>query len=423
MTKKRYAVLISLAMLAIITYLDRLCISIAGPRMQRELGFTPDQWGWIVGIFAVSYSAFEIPAGALGDRYGQRRVLARIVVWWSVFTILTGAVSSFWALLVIRFLFGAGEAGAFPNISGALSRWFPSGQRARAQGVIWGSSRVAGVLAPLLVLPIMAAFGWRATFWVFGAVGIVWAAIWTPWYRNSPVEKPGVTAEELAEIGDAGRAPHSGFPWGKLFRAKQLWLVMFMYYCYVWGAYFYLSWLHTYLVKGRGLSETEMGVFSTLPFLLGAGANLLGGYLSDRFAKRFGLRQGRRLIGSASLALSALCVLATALTTSKASGVIFISAGYGFMDLMLPSAWALCMDLGGRYAGAVSGAMNSSGNIGGFSSSVLFGYLVRRYGNYDAPLFAIAAMLMLSAFLFTRIDATRKLVPEEPAPKEQPCAR
>ena len=132
--KKRHSVLASLAALAVITYLDRLCISIAGPTMQRELGFSPAQWGWIVGIFAISYGGLEIPGGALGDRWGQRIVIARIVVWWSAFTALTGTVSGFYALLAVRFLFGAGEAGAFPNISGAIARWFPSTERARAQG-------------------------------------------------------------------------------------------------------------------------------------------------------------------------------------------------------------------------------------------------------------------------------------------------
>jgi MFS family permease len=407
-------VLAFLCALAIVTYLDRLCISIAGPRMQAELGFTPERWGWVVGVFAISYGAFEIPAGALGDRIGHRGVLTRIVVWWSAFTGLTSATSSFSSLLVVRFLFGAGEAGAFPNISGALSRWFPATERARAQGLVWGASRVGGVISPLLAVPIMRRFGWRATFRFFGGIGLVWAAAWFWWYRNRPSQQLGITQRELGEIGSGNEAPsHTAIPWGQLARARQLWIVMLMYSFYGWGSYFYLSWLHTYLVKGRGLSEREMGIFSTLPFILGAGANIVGGFLSDHVAKRYGLKRGRRLLGCSGLGLSAIFVLATALTTGKASGVIFVSLGYGAMDLMLPSAWAICLDLGGQYAGAVSGAMNSSGHVGGFLSSVLFGYLVRDFGNYDIPLFVIATMLMVSAFLFSRIDPTKPIVIEE----------
>jgi MFS family permease len=382
--------------------------------MQVELGLTQQQWGWVVGIFAVSYGAFEIPAGALGDRIGHRGVLTRIVVWWSAFTSFTGATSSFSSLLAVRFLFGAGEAGAFPNISGALSRWFPAGERARAQGFVWGASRAGGVVAPLLVLPIMRLFGWRVTFWCFGGLGVIWAAAWFGWYRNYPFQQPGITQHELEEIGP-GNEPrgHTGTPWSRLARSRQLWLVMLMYSFYGWGSYFYLSWLHTYLVRGRGLTEREMVIFSTLPFILGAGANLVGGFLSDHASKRYGLKVGRRIIGSSGLGLSAIFILVTALTTGKASGVIFVSLGYGAMDLMLPSAWAICLDLGGRYAGAVSGAMNSGGHIGGFLCSVLFGYLVSHFGNYSAPLFAIATMLMVSAILFSRIDPTTPIAIEE----------
>lgn len=408
--KKRHGVLLWFASLAIVTYLDRLCIAIAGPRMQSELGFSPEQWGWVVGIFAVSYGALEIPAGALGDRYGQRAVITRIVLWWSAFTALTGSVSGFWPLVLVRFLFGAGEAGAFPNISGALSRWFPAAERARAQGTVWGASRLGGIVAPALVVPVMAAFGWRPAFWIFGAAGLLWVLLWRPWYRNSPAEHSGISAKELAEIGGGRQPGHAAIPWGTLFRSRQLWLVMLMYQFYGWGSYFYLSWLHTYLVKGRGLTEAEMGIFSTLPFILGAAANLFGGWLSDALCRRYGIRNGRRAVGTFGLAGGAVCVLATALTTGKVSGVLLISLGYGFMDTMLPSAWAICMDLGGRYAGAVSGAMNSAGHIGGFSSSVLFGYLVVRFGTYSAPLFWIAAMLMCAAFVFSRIDASKPIV-------------
>jgi MFS family permease len=414
--KTRHGVLLSLALLAIITYLDRLAIAIAGPRMQKELGFTPEQWGWIVGIFAISYGGLEIPAGALGDKYGQRAVITRIVIWWSAFTALSGSVSNFWVLLAVRFLFGVGEAGAFPNISGALSRWFPPSERARAQGAVWGASRLGGILAPLAIVPLMAAIGWRPVFWILGAAGILWAVIWRPWYHNSPAEHAEITPGELSEIGSGSKhTGHAGIPWRQLFGSRQVWLIMLMYQFYGWGSYFYLSWLHTYLVKGRGLTEREMGIFSTLPFILGAAANLTGGWLSDKLVRKYGLRNGRRISGALGLTGGALCVLATALIPGKLAGVVLISVGYGCMDLMLPSAWAICMDLGGRYAGAVSGAMNSAGHIGGFSSSVLFGHIVTRYGSYNAPLFLISTMLFAAAFVFSRIDASRTIVVDEPA--------
>jgi MFS family permease len=411
--KQRHRVLSWFAGLAVLTYFDRLCIAIAGTRIQADLGFTPAQWGWVVGIFAVSYGLLEIPTGALGDRQGQRSVLTRIVIWWSTFTALTGAVTGFAQMLAVRVLFGAGEAGAFPNMSGAISRWFPAGERARAQGVLWSASRLGGIIAPLLIVPLLSLVGWRPMFWTLGGAGLLWTLLWRPGYRNSPAEHPGVAAKELEEIGPAAkRGSHESIPWRRLLRSPSLWLIMGMYWSYGWGAYFYLSWLHTYLIQGRGLTEREMSVFSTLPFVLGACANLLGGWMSDHFVRRLGFRRGRRIIATLSLAMAAACVLVTGLTSGKLAGVVSISLGYGFMDLMLPSAWAITLDVGGRYAGVVSGAMNSSAQFGGFICSVLFGYMAQRWG-YNSPLFLIAATLALSAFLFSRIDAGSPILTED----------
>lgn len=412
----RHAVLASLVVLSVLTYLDRVCIAIAGPRMQEELGITPERWGWVLGIFAVSYGLFEIPSGALGDRLGHRRVLTRIVAWWSVFTVLTGAVSSYGMLLAIRFLFGAGEAGAFPNIAGSLGRWMPPTKRARAQGFIWAASRIGGAISPWLVVPIMAAGGWRAPFWVFGACGFAWAAAWYVWYRDPPRGGP---AGALAE-GPA----HAGAPWGAFLRAPQFWLLLAVYWFYVWGSMFYLTWLPTYLVKGRGLTEAEMATVTALPFLLGAAGNLAGGILSDRLARDLGPRRGRGLVGSACLAVSAALILATALTPGKTAAVVLLSLGLGVIDCMLPSAWAICLDLGGNHAGALAGAMNSAGQLGGFLCTVLFGYLTRANGSYDAPLLAIAGMVAVSAVLFLGLDPTRPLDPAEatPAAAEPTCA-
>jgi MFS transporter, ACS family, glucarate transporter len=415
--RQRHRVLSMLFLLSVITYLDRVCISVAGPRMQADLGIPPEQWGWIVGAFTLSYAAFEIPSGALGDRIGPRKVLTRIVIWWSAFTTLTGMVSSFFWLLVTRFMFGAGEAGAYPNISGSISRWFPATERGRAHGVTWMASRVGGAISPLLVVPIQIAFGWRASFYIFGFIGIFWAYYWYRWYRDEPAEKPGITAEELQEIGGEGRSGlHQGVPWGRLFRSGNLWTIMLMYHAYCWGAYFYLSWFHTYLVRGRGLTEAEMGIFSTLPFLLGAVANAFGGWWSDALSRRYGLKWGRRTVGTAGLALSGVFLLATGMTHGKVSGVLFLTLGFGAMDCMLPVAWAVCLDIGRRYAGAVTGAMNTAGQIGSFISSVSFGYMVAYFDSYNAPLIPMGVMMLVSAALFLRIDPTRQLAPEQAPP-------
>ena len=165
--------------------------------MQHELDISPVRWGWVVGAFTIAYALFEIPSGAMGDRIGARKVLTRIVIWWSAFTSFTGMVSNYVVLLVVRFLFGAGEAGAYPNSASSISRWFPTAERARAHGWVWMASRVGGALSPLLVVPIQQRYGWRASFWLFGVFGVAWAAVWDGWYRDHPSGKPGVPPQEM----------------------------------------------------------------------------------------------------------------------------------------------------------------------------------------------------------------------------------
>lgn len=419
--KYRHRVLILLFFLSIITYLDRVCVAVAGPQMQKDLGITPEQWGWVVGVFAITYALFEIPSGALGDRIGTRKVLTRIVVWWSGFTFLTGTVSNFRWLLVTQMMFGAGEAGAFPNSSGTISRWFPKAERGRAQGIVWMASRVGGALSPLLVIPIQLMWGWRASFWTFSVLGIIWATVWYLWMRDTPREKPGVSAREIKEI-EEGQAPSGGrhtLPL-KVMKSKNFWYILAMYHTYVWGSYFFISWLHTFLAKGRGFTPEDLRTWSPLPFVFGMVATFSGGLVSDTLVKKVGLKWGRRLVGFSGLTFSAICMVAEMFTTGKIASVFVLSLAYAGSDFMLPVAWAVCLDVGRKYAGAVTGSMNMAGQCGSFLSAVAFGYLIKGFGTYNAILLPMAGMLLLSALLWFKIDPTKELIAEPEA--EVPAA-
>ncbi|MBI3210848.1 MAG: MFS transporter [Candidatus Solibacter usitatus] len=414
--KYRIRVLALLFLLSIITYIDRVCISIAGPRMQADLGLSPSQWGWVVGAFTLSYALFEIPSGVMADKIGARAVLTRIVLWWSAFTSLTGTVSNFFVLLLVRFCFGMGEAGAYPGSASAISRWFPASERARATGFVWMASRLGGALSPLLVVPIQQAFDWRMSFYAFGFLGLFWCALWYWWYRDSPAQKAGVPQKEIHEIGIASARSHLPMPWSHILRQPGYWNILAMYHTYCWGSYFYLSWLGTYLQKGRGFSENEMKWAAMVPFLCGATGNLVGGTLSDFLSKRIGLKLGRRIIGCAGLALAGMFMLLTSQTESKTLTVVFLACGYGCMDCMLPVAWAVCLDVGGKYAGGISGSMNMAGQLGSFLTSLTFGYVVNYTKDYNSPLPLMGAMLLISAFLFTRLDPTKPLIRDEGEP-------
>lgn len=407
--KKRRIVLGFLATLSVITFIDRLAIAVTGPTMQKDLGISPAEWGWVLSAYVIAYAVFEVPSGALGDRHGYRKELSRITLWWSVFTAATAFCRSFWQLASARFLFGLGAAGAYPNMSGVLYRWLPARERARGQGVIWAASRFGGALAPLLLVPANAMFGWRAVFAILGALGLVWAIAWWRWFHDRPADQPGITAEEVAEIGSDEGAGHSGTPWRKLLALPQLWLIALAYGCYAFGSWFFFGWFPTWMVKGAGFTVGEMGVYGSIPFLLGIVGNLAGGVLCDRLAERVGIRRAYSLIACVCLTVTAALLVMMSLAHGKVAIILLAGAAFMVMDLMLPAAWAMCMAVGGRFGGTASGVMNTAGNIGGFICSVAFGYVVAATGNYDLPLQGVAAMVLIAAAIFAFIDCTRGL--------------
>ncbi len=410
----RYRLLALLFSLVVVMYLDRLAIAVAGPRMQHDLHISPVQWGWVIGAFTLAYTLFEVPSGMLGDRIGPRRVLTRIVLWWSAFTCLTGAMTGFYPLLAVRFLFGAGEAGAFPNCACAISRWVPASERGRANGVFWTATTFGGALTPLVVVWIVQHYSWRLAFYLFGGVGVFWTALWYWWFRDSPWEKKEVSAAEREHIGHPPVSPHAKIPWGKLLRNRNFQYILLMYHTYCWGGYFYLSWLPTYLQVGRGMTEDQMKIASSMPFWFGVLAVLGGGYGSDWLARRYSLRFARCSIGSVSLAGSGVCLLGATMCPSNAWAVALLTIGMAVMTASLPVSWSVCVDVGQEFAGTISGAMNMAGQAGSLISAVAFGYLVEWLGSYDRALVPLAAMLLVSGAAFARIDPSQKVLAGEP---------
>jgi MFS family permease len=409
--KYRYRVGALLFLLAVITYLDRVCISVAGPRIQEYLHIGPQQWGWVVGVFAIAYGMFEIPGGWMGDRFGPRIILTRIVLWWSGFTALTGAVSSYPLLLMTRFAFGAGEAGAFPNAAASIASWFPASERGRAFGVLSMAMQTGGALSPLLVVPIQIHYGWRASFYVFALVGVAWAVVWFFWFRNTPIEKRGVTTSELNEIEAAPERHGHGFPWGVAVRSGNFWAILIMALTYGYGAYFFIAWLHTYLVRARNFSERDL-LLSTLPFIFGACANVGSGITSDFLLKRFGLKAARRRVGIIGLASGGLFALLAALTLSKVGTLLLLCLSFAGICFNQSMTFPICIDVARKFPGSMGGAMNTATQVGSFLSGVVFGYVANVTGSYDLPLILMAFVLGFGALTWLKIDPKQELVPE-----------
>ena len=379
----------------------------------RILPFGPQQWGWVLGVFAVAYGVFEIPGGWMADRFGPRIILTRIVLWWSAFTALTGVVSSYPALLLTRFWFGAGEAGAFPNAAASIASWFPASEQGRGFGFfLYPAQQVGAALSPLLVVPIQMRYGWRASFYVFALIGVVWAVAWFLWFRNTPQEKRGVTPSELNEIGDDGGRRERGLPWGVAVRSGNFWAILGMGLTLGYGGYFFIGWLHTYLVRARNFSERDL-LFSTLPFIVGACANVASGVTSDFLLKRFGLRTARCRVGIVGLGSAGLFALLAAFAQSKTGTILLLSLCYAGICFTGTMQFTICLDVARRSPGSMSGAMNTATQVGSFLSAVVFGYVTKISGSYDKPLILVGVVLVMGALFWLKINPERQLVLED----------
>ena len=396
-TRVRFGVLAFACSLAAITYLDRLCIGSAASDLVAALGLRHEsELRWAFTAFSLAYAIFEVPTGWLGDVFGPRATLIRIVIWWSLFTSLTGLTGwtvggvmliGFPMLVVIRFLFGMGEAGAFPNITRALHNWFPLTERGMTQGYVWMSSRVMGGLTPLVWVLLVHTLGlsWRAAFGLFGAIGLIWCIAFATWFRNRPEERSDVNEAERALIraGTAGATEpaHARVPWGRLLRSGNLWALCIMYAFMVYPWYFYVNYLPSYLQEMHGVEKASTlgSLYKGGPLIFGAAGCLIGGWLSDRYIRRTGDRKwGRRIYGmighGACVPLWLVCVIAP-----NAWSFALAAALTGFFnDLSMGSAWASCQDIGRRHAAIVAGCMNTIGNLGGAVSSYVIGWLVAR---------------------------------------------
>lgn len=410
--KKRYQVVLIFVIFAIITYLDRNSISSIGDDITKELGLSDQQWGMILSAFSLAYGAFEIPTGLMVDKIGPKKTLFRIVIWWSIFTILTGFASGFYFLLIVRFLFGAGEAGAFPTVSVAIARWFPAVERARIQSVVWMGSRLGGALAPILSIQLAEAYGWRGVFYIFGALGILWAIGWWFWFKDEPRDMKGISTEEVKEI-EEGRslksAQHGFLPLKVIIKNGNLWALMGMYHCLLYGAYFYMSWMPKYLQNGRGIPKSELGWMVSLPFVLGMAGCLIGGFASDYYAKKRGLTFGRRYVGMVGLVMAGVCMIAGSFTENISIAIVLLGLGLAFKDFTLPVAWSAATDIGGKNAGAVSGTMGLAGQLGSAIMATAFGFILHATGSYELPVRIIGAIVIVGGLLWFKIDASKPI--------------
>jgi D-galactonate transporter len=402
----RWYILLLISLMYLITYLDRVNISAAAPVISKEFGFDKVTMGAIISAFVWAYALFQVPGGWLGDRFGPRRMLTIIVTYWSIMTAATALATGAVSFIVVRFLFGVGEGGAFPVATRAMQLWYPPRERGFVQGITHSASRLGAAIAPPIVIAIMTAFEWRWAFYVCGAVGIVWAVWWWFAYRDLPEEHGLVNRAEVERIrgtdaqGDVNPPKieaRATVPWATLLRSPNMWAIMCAYFTYVYCLWIFLSWLPSYLVDYRHFTLLTVGWLASLPLLAGVVGDTVGGLATDWLLRKTGkARFARRLVAIVGLLGCCICIVPAALVDDPYGAVYLLTGAMFFLECTIGPSWAVPMDTGGKYSGTVSGMMNMAGNIGGALSPLVFGFLAQ-IGSWQAPFIVAAALLVIGA--------------------------
>ncbi|MDO8545461.1 MAG: MFS transporter [Opitutaceae bacterium] len=403
-TRARFAVLGFALAVTAIAYIDRVRIAIAAPMIKADLGLSDAQMGYVFSAFTLAYALFEIPSGWMADRFGPRLTLARIVIWWSLMSAATGAAAGFWSLVLIRLFFGMGEAGTFPSLSRVYSRWLPAKEHGRA----FGLTLMVGALGGALSLPLMGILlnhvSWRVLFPGFSLIGVGWVLLWIRWFRDEPSRHGSVNASELALIGTSAPKPHPPVPWRRLFRNRSLIAVCLVCGSWLYGWYFWLTWLPTYLLTERGFDLNATGWMSALPLVCTAFGMVAGGWLSDAFSLRWGLHKGRRAPAVVALPLAVVAIVAGVLVDSAVSSVLLLSFAAGAAGCGITPVFAVCVEIGGEHAGVATGTMNMVGNLFGALCPIVVGQSLALFQSWTVPIATVGGFYLLAAGAWFLID-------------------
>jgi ACS family glucarate transporter-like MFS transporter len=420
-TQVRWRILTAIMLMTFLTYVDRLNLSIAGQAVQRELSISTEAMGWLFSAFLLGYALLQIPGGWLADKFGGRRVIFLAVLWWSVFTALTARApnlplarwfSIVWSFAIIRFLVGAGEAASQPGINKIVAAWTGISRRGIGSSFSIAGIGLGGATTPILIAWVMQRWGWRSSFYIAGGIGIVAAMLWGWYVTDRPEQHPSVNAAELELIRQRQPAPLAGAqshsvrtPWKRILSSPSIWSLCVAYFCQGFPIYFFHTWFFIYLVNFRGLSITRGSLFGSLPYIAIVCLVPLGGLFSDFAVNHFGKRHGRHIAIAAGMLPSAVLLWAGSHTASNALAISFLAAGAGFNLFAAVSFWAICIDLTTEFTGSVSALMNTFGNLGGWLSPIVTGYLAARYG-WGRALLCVSVVTLGSALfaMFVRAD-------------------
>ena len=420
----RWNLIFLLFVLSGVAFLDRVNISIAGGSIAAAYHLSNVQLGWVFSAFLAGYALFQTPGGRLADRLGPRRVLAAGVIWWGVFTALTASVPSgitgaLWLFVSARFLLGAGEAVMYPASNQFVSRWIPVHERGIANGWIFAGVGAGAGLSPPLITYAMLHYGWRTSFWICAVIGLLAGLVWFIFARDIPQEHRQVSASELAFIDEgisAGKSVDTNqrlIPWTSILKSRDVLAITFSYFSFGYVAWIFFSWFYLYLAQVRGLNLKASAFYAMLPFLAMATCCPIGGFISDRLARRWGARVGRCYLAAVVILMAGVfLVLGSEVHSARLASVV-LAGGAGALYLAQSSFWSVTAGLAGASSGSVSGFMNMGAQVGGFVTASLTPAIASRFG-WTASFMVAAALCLLGALAWMIVDPERTIKGSEP---------
>jgi ACS family glucarate transporter-like MFS transporter len=409
----RFILVFSTFLLTILLYIDRACISAAKEDITSDLDFDLTDFGWVMAMFTLGYALFQTPSGKLADSRGPRTVISTIVALWSALTALTGAAWNFVSMMVIRFLFGAGEAGAFPSLAKVVFNWFPVRERGIVQGINFSGSRLGAAFALPLVAWMLTQMGWRWTFVIFGCFGLLFSILWHLLFRNKPEESKAISAEEKEYILATRQQPSSkvkvSLPFGRIISSRNMWMNMVQYICSNFTFYFTLTWMYPYLKERFALGGIEAGFYAMAPLVGGALGNWFSGILVDAIYRRGKLKLSRRLPAIIGFILAGFGIIMMSMSDAPNVSIIFLTIAIFGADMTLSPSWAFCIDIGKENAGAVSGTMNMAGNLGAFVTIIAFPYLLEWTGKHETFFYVCATLSVTAIIMWLFMDPDKSI--------------
>lgn len=405
--KKRYGFFLGSFCITLLLYVDRICISSAKDSIASDLHLDNTQIGWVLSVFALGYAFFQVPGGAMGDKFGVRKVMTGIMILWSIFTSLTGFAWNYASMLFFRFTFGAGEAGAFPNLSRAAFSWVPLNERGVYQGINFSGSRLGAAFALPLVAYLISIWGWRSIFYFFGLVGVLFAVVFYVFFRNRPEEDSKISEEEVKYIQEnrqqkeTSRAPLS---LRKILKSKDMLFAMGQYIGSNFIFFFTLTWLFPYIKNKYGLDAVDAGFYAMVPLLAGAVANWVSGYMVDKIYETGKWKLSRRIPAIFGFSLVFIGIMLSLHMETALGAIICISIAIFGADMTLSPSWTFCIDIGKVNSGKVSGLMNMAGNIGSFTTALAFPYLQKWTGSNDMFFYVSAGLALISIVFWLNMN-------------------